>query len=133
MTAGLLWADEVPSLDDYFALREATGLGAFPAEAARIGLAATLCAVSARDGDGRLVAMARLIGDGGCFAQVTDVAVHPDLQGQGIGTQVMKRLMARAKERLPKGCYVSLIADPGAERLYARFGFTDRHGMAVTL
>jgi GNAT superfamily N-acetyltransferase len=74
--------------------------------------------------------MGRLIGDGGCFAQITDIAVHPDHQRQGLGTQVMAALMGWAEANLPKGCYISLIADPGAENLYAKFGFTERYGMA---
>ncbi|MFD2882298.1 hypothetical protein ACFTAO_51075 [Paenibacillus rhizoplanae] len=29
--------------------------------------------------------MGRVIGDGGCFFQVTDIAVKPSFQGRGLG------------------------------------------------
>ena len=109
-------------------LRAATGLGAFPEEATRHALSNTLHAVWLRH-EGTLIGMARLIGDGACFAQVTDVAVHPDHQGQGHGHTLMTELMRWADTHLPHA-YISLIADPGAERLYAKHGFSSRTGMA---
>ncbi|NNJ67391.1 MAG: GNAT family N-acetyltransferase [Boseongicola sp.] len=117
---------------EYCDLREASGLGAFPMENARIGLANTLTAVWLRDGD-RLVGMARIIGDGGCFAQVTDVAVHPDFQRQGLGAKIMAQLLQQARETLPSDLYLSLIADPGAENLYEKSGFEPRYGMSLIL
>lgn len=111
-------------------MREITGLGAFSEEASAIALANTLHAVWLRDETDQLVAMGRLTGDGGCFAQITDVAVHPDRQRQGLGREVMEGLISWAETNLPEGCYISLIADPGAEHLYRGFGFAERFGMA---
>lgn len=42
----------------------------------------------------------------------------------------MTRLLVWADENLPSGCYISLIADQGAEELYAKRGFDQRTGMA---
>ncbi len=110
-------------------LRLASGLGVIGQDATRAALQNTLYGVWLWDGD-ELVGMARLIGDGGTFAQVTDVAVHPRLQRQGWGHRIMARLMHWADEALPSGCCISLIADPGAEALYERHGFALRTGMA---
>ncbi len=126
------FSTDAATVREYCALRDASGLGAFPDENARIGLANTLTAVWLRH-EGRLIGMARIIGDGGCFAQVTDVAIHPDFQRQGLGARVMEQLLLQARETLPKDLYISLIADPGAENLYAKFGFKSLHGMARTL
>ncbi|WJY21638.1 GNAT family N-acetyltransferase [Fontisubflavum oceani] len=126
----IVQSDQPASVAEYLGLRDAAGMGGYPEKAARIGLAQGLHGTWFRDAEGQLVAMGRLIGDGGCFAQVTDIAVHPDHQRQGLGTQVMAALMDWAETNLPKGCYMSLIADPGAEHLYAKFGFTERYGMA---
>ncbi len=101
----------------------------FGQAATEISLQNTLHGVWLREG-GRLVGMGRLIGDGGAFAQVVDVAVHPDFQGQGHGHRIMAALVGWADANLPKGAYISLIADPGAERLYERHGFSHRTGMA---
>ncbi|MEX0350170.1 MAG: GNAT family N-acetyltransferase [Paracoccaceae bacterium] len=118
-----------PNVAEYRALRDASGLGNFSVAATETALVNTLHGVWLREGD-ELVGMARLIGDGGCFAQMTDVAVHPRFQGRGHGHAIMQRLMAWAQEHLPPDCYISLIADPGAERLYASVGFSPRTGMA---
>ncbi len=126
------FSDRAPDLDAFRALRAAAGLGAFGAEATRVALANTLYGAWLWDSD-LLVGMGRLIGDGGTFVQVTDVAVHPDHQGQGYGAAIMARLMAWADRHLPRGCYISLIADAGAERLYQRAGFDFRTGMARTV
>ncbi|MCR9086838.1 MAG: GNAT family N-acetyltransferase [Rhodobacteraceae bacterium] len=114
---------------EFMALRDSTGLGAFSARSSEIALANTLHGVWLRDGP-TLVGMGRLIGDGGCFAQVTDICVAPDLRGRGWGQAIVTRLMRWADAHLPSGCYISLIADPGAERLYERAGFIYRTGMS---
>ncbi len=44
----------------------------------------TLYGVCAYQGN-ELVAMGRIVGDGGCHLQVCDIAVLPRLQGQGLG------------------------------------------------
>lgn len=125
----LTWAEGTPpSVEDYNALRALTGLGARSPEAVEIGLAKTLYAVTARDG-GKLVGMGRIIGDAGTFVQVTDIGVDPTYQGQGIGTEVVRRLNVWCDTALPPTCYISLIADPGAEKLYERAGFSYVTGM----
>ena len=129
MAVTLTWAEGTPpSVEEYCALRRLTDLGDRNAEAARIGLANTLHAVTARDGD-KLIGMGRIIGDGGTFVQVTDIGVDPAYQGRGIGTEVVRRLNLWCDQTLPPTCYISLIADPGAEKLYERAGFSYVTGM----
>lgn len=123
------WGKGPLSVEEYLELRRLAGMSAFSPEAARIGLLNSLCIVTAK-ADGQLIAMGRMVGDGGGFAQVTDVAVRPSHQRNGLGTGVMTRLMAWADSNLLRGCYISLIADPGAEDLYEHFGFQARTGMS---
>lgn len=126
----ILWREgPAPDLADYRALRAAAGMRVPSPEAASRGLPGTLHAVTGWDG-AALVAMGRLIGDGGCHAQVTDIAVTPAHQGRGHGSEVVRRLMSWAETHLPGDCFISLIADPGAEGLYVRAGFTRHTGMA---
>lgn len=110
-----------PRPDEYLRLRAAAGLSAFSRQAAELALPQTIFAVVIEAG-GQAVGMGRLIGDGGCFFQIVDIAVDPAYQGQGLGKQIMAALMAHVAT-LPKGAYVSLIADTPADRLYAQFGF----------
>jgi len=127
---GVTRSTRAATVEEYLDLRKAAGLSTPGADAAQKGLQGGLHGVWLRTDDGRLVAMGRLIGDGGCFAQVTDIAVHPDWQRKGLGNEVMTALMAWAQAKLPAACYISLIADPGAERLYEKHGFSRRTGMA---
>lgn len=113
-----------PTPDEYLRLRAAAGLSAFSADAAREGLRGTRFAALAMR-EGRAVGMARLVGDGGCFFQIVDVAVDPAHQGAGVGSALMAAVMAHVESALPKTAYVSLIADRPADRLYARFGFAE--------
>ena len=125
-------AEQGPGAAEYMALRVACGLSARTEEAAVRGLRGSLFAVTARV-QGRLVGMGRVIGDGGSFAQITDIAVHPDVQGRGLGHRIVGHLVDWCERELPESCYLSLIADPPADRLYAKFGFEPALGMGRAL
>ena len=114
-------APRTPSPDEYLTLRAAAGLSPFSRAAAELALPNTIFAVVIEEA-GRAIGMGRLIGDGGCFFQIVDIAVDPAFQGRGLGKRIMAGLMAHVAT-LPKGAYVSLIADTPADRLYAQFGF----------
>lgn len=118
----LNYTNQVPGADEFVGLRDVAGLSENTLDAARRGLAGTCFSVCVRDSN-RLVGMGRVIGDGGCFYQVVDIAVHPDYQRRGIGLEIMTRLMEQLRENAPKSAYVSLIADGGASKLYEKFGF----------
>lgn len=114
--------NEIPSEATYRALRVAAGLSAKSGEAAARGLPNSLFAIQVLHGD-RPVGMGRVIGDGGCFYQVVDIAVRPDHQGQGLGKMIMAEIVAYLEREVPEGGYVSLLADGKANELYAQFGF----------
>lgn len=111
-----------PTVEAYCQLRALAGLSTKTAEAAARALPNTLFGVCAYQGS-ELVAMGRIVGDGGCHLQVCDIAVLPRLQGQGLGKEVMRRLDEWMQANLPPSAYVSLLADGEAHRLYAQYGF----------
>ncbi|MGC5775347.1 GNAT family N-acetyltransferase [Paenibacillus pabuli] len=111
-----------PSAAEYLALRKIAGLSAMSKEGAQIGLPNSLFAVCLRE-ENEIVGMGRVIGDGGCFFQVVDIAVHPDRQGRGYGKLIMSEIMNYLREHVPARALVSLLADVPADRLYAQFGF----------
>ena len=113
----------VPSIDDYMRLRLESGLTPFSREAAEKGLPNSIFGVSLMLGE-KTVGMGRIIGDGGCFFQVTDIAILPDHQGRGLAKWIMAAL-SEFIATLPKSAYVSLIADVPANRLYAQYGFDE--------
>ena len=111
-----------PTANAYRALRLAAGLSDKSPAAAERGLAASLFAVQLI-ADRALIGMGRVIGDGGCFFQVVDIAVEPGHQGRGLGKTIMREIMAWLSQNAPPTSYVSLIADGPAKDLYTQFGF----------
>lgn len=113
----------VPGIEDYLRLRQVSGLSPFSREAAEKGLPNSIFGVCLMRGE-EVVGMGRIIGDGGCFFQVTDIAIDPAHQGRGLAKWIMHAL-SDFIATLPKSAYVSLIADLPANRLYAQFGFEE--------
>lgn len=71
--------------------------------------------------DGRLAGMAALSLDGD-VAELEDFFVEPELQGRGVGRALMDTFLAEARFRGARTA--GLDADPFAEPIYARLGFT---------
>jgi len=127
-----------PAVGDHLTLRERAGLSAMSRRQAEAGLRGSWSACHiVHEPSGETVAMGRVIGDGGCFFQVVDMAVLPQHQRRGIGHAVLAHLLDRIRAQAPAGAYVSLLADPPGRRLYAKHGFRETApasiGMALRL
>ena len=104
---------QTPSVDEYLALRRAAGLGDKSVEGAEAGLPNTLFGVHVRC-EGEVVAMARLIGDGGTNYACVDAAVHPEHRGRGLQTRALGRLVVGEvagyfREHAPGGAYMMAV------------------------
>jgi ribosomal protein S18 acetylase RimI-like enzyme len=127
-----------PTVDDYLQLRERSGLTPRTREQATAALPGSwaACHVVHRP-TGRAVGMGRLLGDGGWYFHVVDMAVLPEHQRRGLGDAVLTALLDQIRTRAPAGAYVNLLADPPGRGLYARHGFADTApgsvGMALLL
>ncbi|MEM9916761.1 MAG: GNAT family N-acetyltransferase [Bacteroidota bacterium] len=113
--------DQIP-IKIYQNLRVSSGLSAKTDEACEIGLRNAVHSIMV-ELEGQIIGMGRIIGDGGCFCQVVDICVLPELQGRGVGKLIMENLTKFIREKLPTSCYTSLIADGDASYLYEKFGF----------
>jgi ribosomal protein S18 acetylase RimI-like enzyme len=69
--------------------------------------------------------MGRIIGDGGWYFHIADIATLPEFQRQGLGRTVMNRLLDEIRAKAPADPYVTLVADPPGRRLYESLGFAD--------
>lgn len=118
--------ERFPGTDEYCRMRAVTGLSPKTAEAAERGLANTVYGVSIMQA-GQLVGMGRLVGDGGCFFFVVDVAVEPAHQRRGLGKRIMGALDAWLRANAPESAHVALFADGDARHLYAKYGFAENH------
>ena len=67
---------------------------------------------------GRLIGCARALSDLEYHATIYDVAIHPEYQRRGIGSQLMHEMLSH----LPVW-RVLLVADGDAARFYQRLGF----------
>lgn len=110
----------VPSPEAYCALRVTAGLSPKSLEAAKIGLPNSLYGVSVMDGD-KLIAMGRVVGDGGCNFEIVDIAVDPDYQGKGLGRKVVEHIDGYLSSVALAGSYVSMIADEPV--FYEKLGY----------
>ncbi len=119
-----------PTIEEYRSLRQKAGLAPREYEAAKVGLRNSLFSVVVKEGD-KMIGMGRIVGDGGCHVQITDIAVDPSYQGMGIGKAIMKEIMTHIRDAVPKSCFVNLFAD--VDFLYQRYGFTDTKSKGMYL
>ena len=128
--------DGFPDAGDYRRLRAITGLSPKSEDAAGSGLRGTLFGVSLLDGE-RVIGMGRIVGDGGCFFLVVDIAVDPAYQRRGLGKRILAALDAWLRANAPPTAHVALFADGDAKYLYAQYGFVETGpvsvGMAYTV
>lgn len=126
MNADLLLVDGPPSLDDYLALRAASGLSPKTPEQGIAALRGSWTAVHVRhEPSAQTVGMGRVIGDGGWYFHVADMAVRPTFQRQGIGDAILARMLTEIRQGAPADAYISLLADVPGRPLYSRHGFVE--------
>ena len=128
--------ERLPTPQDYNHLRKAVGWRTHQEEAIELGLPNTLYCVCAYVGE-ELVGMARIIGDAGLAYYLQDVIVIPAYQRQGIGTQIMDSVMHYLREPLRLKATIGLLAAPGKEAFYQKYGFTslptEKRGAGMTI
>jgi ribosomal protein S18 acetylase RimI-like enzyme len=67
----------------------------------------------------KLIGVGRALADGFDASYICDIAVHPDYQGQGLGKQIVLRLVNFSKEHRK----IILYAAPGKDTFYLKLGF----------
>lgn len=121
----------VPSVEEFRALAESVDwLDHFDWPSMQASLDSSLHAVVAMTDD-RVVAAARLVGDGVRYFYVQDVIVDPAYSGDGIATQLTRALLEWVEAIAAPKAFVGLFASPDAEGVYDELGFTteDMTGM----
>ena len=79
--------------------------------------------------------MGRVIGDGGWYFHIADMATLPEHQKKGLGQAVLEALLAKIREEAPPRPYVTLMADEPGRPLYAKLGFVETapHSLGMML
>ena len=70
----------------------------------------------------RLIGFGRALGDGASDAYLQDIVIHPDFRGLGLGSRLVKFLIAELRKNGPM--WIGIIAAPGKEDFYRRLGFS---------
>lgn len=81
----------------------------------------SFCFLVAREPQGRIVGMGRVISDGVSDAYIQDVVVLETYRGRGIGREIIRRLTERCLET--RIGWIGLIAEPGTRAFYESLGF----------
>lgn len=120
-----------PSVAEYLHLRSTAGLSMkTPSQAAAVPTGSWYgCYITfdVTNGDPQLIGMGRVIGDGGWYFHIADMAVHPEHQRKGLGDVILKALLQRISQGAPSDGkpYISLFADEAGLKLYDKNGFKD--------
>lgn len=120
----------VPPVAVYRDLRKLSGLTPVTeAQAAHVASGSWYaCHITYRENEGdkpQAVAMGRIIGDGGWYFHIADMATLPEHQRKGLGGIILQHLLAYIKDNSPEDGtpYINLFADPPGRRLYEKNGF----------
>jgi ribosomal protein S18 acetylase RimI-like enzyme len=133
---GYRLVESAPGVEGYLALRKRAGLSPKTREQATAALPGSWAACHVvHQASGETVGMGRVIGDGGWYFHVVDMAVLPDHQRRGLGDAILRSLLERIRADAPGGAYVNLLADPPGRSLYARHGFAETapHSVGMAL
>jgi GNAT superfamily N-acetyltransferase len=113
-----------PPLADYVRLRADSGLSPRTEAQAEGALANSWRWCHVVD-DGEVVGMGRVLGDGGWYFHIADMATLPAFQGHGIGRAILEWLIGQIREHAPADPYITLMADAPGRPLYRRLGFVE--------
>jgi ribosomal protein S18 acetylase RimI-like enzyme len=119
-------SNDLPDRDAFFALFETTGWNeeyGLDADHLNTALQHSWTSASAYDGDD-LVGFGRVISDGILHALIVDLIVRPEYQRQGLGSTLLRELVARCREAGLKD--IQLFCARGQAGFYEKFGFQIR-------
>ena len=122
---------------DFIRLFASVGWGEPPLDMTETALKNSYATFSVISG-GRVIAMARLLGDGAMAFFLKDFAVLPEYQGLGIGRALMEYVEEHIRSRLQPGWsgYLQLVSAKGKEGFYGKCGYqahpNDHSGPAMS-
>lgn len=112
----------VPLPDDIYGLYEFDGGNAFlklPKEKLHQAMVQSWCVVSAYKGE-QLVGTGRIVSDGIINGYLCGVIVHPDFRSQGIGKEIIRRLVEKGNEA---NLHIQMFSEDKNILYYKKLGF----------
>lgn len=120
------YEEKIP-IEDYLRLRASVGWLPMARKQAENAVGKCFYSLCAYDGD-RVIATIRLLWNGDNSAYIADVIVDEAYRGNGIGSDMVKRVIRKLKDSMEEGYTVKLflMAAQGKESFYEQFGFHTR-------
>ena len=119
----MIYKENFLKYDTYFKLRESVGWSNFSKEQTVKALTNSVYDIVVLD-DKSVIGMGRLIGDG-LYYTIVDVVVRPEYQSNGVGTEIINRIMEYVDSHIPPNgrASIQLISEIGKEPFYEKMGF----------
>lgn len=120
------YTEQLPKTEQFFELFETTDWNTkyeLTKEELYSALKNSWYAISVFDKD-NLIGFGRIICDGIVHALILDVIIHPDRQGEGIGKEVMDKLVSKCKKHKVRD--IQLFCAKGKIGFYEKLGFESR-------
>ncbi|BBN98069.1 GNAT family N-acetyltransferase [Sporolactobacillus terrae] len=120
------FSTERPSSSDFYHLYQTTGWNAdltYGKEQLNQAIRNSWYTLSVYE-DEQLIGFGRIISDGVCQAFLCDLIVLPEQRNNGIGSELVERLLAHCKAQGMR--WVQLSCAKGKQTFYERFGFRAR-------
>lgn len=85
----------------------------------------------AKNKQGKVIGMGRVVSDGFSDAYIQDVVVLPAYRGRRVGEGIIRTLTERCTRK--KISWIGLVAEPGTYPFYRKQGFKDKKGFQLML
>ncbi|MBQ9927250.1 MAG: GNAT family N-acetyltransferase [Lachnospiraceae bacterium] len=110
--------------DDFIRLFASAGWGELPQDMVEAALTNSYATFSVESED-KVIAMARLLGDGAMSFFLKDLVVEPEYQGSGIGRVLLTHVEEYIRAQLNPGWegYLQLVSAKGKEEFYQKLGY----------
>lgn len=110
--------------EDFIRLFAGAGWGELPWDMVETSLANSYATFSVKSGD-KVIAMARLLGDGAMSFFLKDFVVELEYQGSGIGRVLLTHVEEYIRAQLKPGWegYLQLVSSKGKEGFYQKLGY----------
>jgi len=120
------YTEELPTADQFFGLFETTGWNEkyeLNSEELYTALKNSWYSISVFDNN-QLIGFGRIICDGIVHALILDVIILPDRQGEGIGKEIMNKVVAKCKKHKIRDIQLFSVKDKAG--FYEKLGFERR-------
>jgi len=112
---------------DFLCLFASAGWGCPPEKMVEVSLKNSYASFAVEE-DGKIIGMARLLGDGGMAFYLKDFVILPEYQGKGIGKLLLEHVQDYIRNDMEEGwkTCLELMSAKGKEGFYEKLGFEER-------